>query len=106
LGEAALELTKMMNPAEYKKIIQSWKVKKKIAGRTAVKDYMSPPAFRGGTTKGFQFIDLELGIGLEGYLEGCSKSWVFQETKFEEPKLIYKALLVEKTAPPDVFEKF
>jgi hypothetical protein len=106
LKGSALELTKLMNPAEYKKILQGWKVKKKIAGRTAVKDYMSPPAFRGGATDGYQFIDLELGIGLEGYLEGCPKSWLFKETKFEEPKLTYKALLIEKTAPSAVFEKF
>lgn len=104
--KSALELTKIINPSEYKKIIEGWKVKKKIAGRTAVKNYMSPPTFRGGIVKGFQFIDTELGIGLAGYLEGCPKSWLYQETKFEEPKLVYKALLVETSLSPDVFRIF
>lgn len=105
--KAALELTKMMNPSEYKKIIEGWKVKKKIAGRTAVKDYDSPPTV--GSVigmKGFQFIDAELGIGLAGYLEGCPKIWFYKETKFEEPKIMYKALLVDTTVSPDVFANF
>ncbi|KPJ68551.1 hypothetical protein AMJ44_06280 [candidate division WOR-1 bacterium DG_54_3] len=107
LGEGALELTKMMNPAEYKKIIESWKVRKNIAGRAAVKDYGSPPSFRGILgIKGFQFIDLELGIGLEGYFEGFPKIYQYPEIKFDEPMLSYKALIVEKTVPPEVFEKF
>jgi len=103
--ESALELTKLMNPPEYKKIIESWKVKKEIAGRKAVKDYSSPPPIGGVIgMKGFQFIDIELGIGLAGYLDGCPKSWMYEETKFKEPKLVYKALLVETTVSPDVFE--
>ena len=107
LGKAALELTKMMNPPEYKKIIEGWKVKKKIAGRTAVKDYDSPPTIGAVIgMKGFQFIDTELGIGLAGYLEECPKSWMYKETKFEEPKLMYQALLVETNVYPDVFENF
>lgn len=105
--KSALELTKIMNPSEYKKIIEGWKVKKEIAGRKAVRDYGSPPPFRGIIgIKGFQFIDTELGIGLAGYLEGCPKSWMYEETKFEEPKLTYKALLVETTVSLDVFEIF
>jgi len=107
LGESTLELTKLMNPEEYKKIVESWKTKKEIAGRKAVKDISSPPSFKGHITmKGYQFIDTELGIGLEGYLEGCSKSWVYQETIFEEPELVYKALLVETTVSAEVFENF
>jgi len=105
--EAALELTKIMNPSEYKKTIEGWKVRMKIAGRTAAKEYTPPTQKLGGLSmRGFQFIDLELGIGLAGYLEGCTKSYLFPETKFDEPKLVYKALLVEKTAPLTVFEKF
>ena len=56
--------------------------------------------------KGFQFIDKELGIGLEGYLEGCSKSWLYPETKFEELRLLYRALLGETTVSPDILENF
>jgi hypothetical protein len=105
LGESSLELTKFMNPEQYKKIVEGWKVKKEIAGRKAVKDISSPPPFAGHLTmKGYQFIDIELGIGLEGYLEGCTKSWIYKETIFKEPKLRYKALLVEKTVSQDVFE--
>jgi len=107
LGESTLELTKLMEPEKYKKIIETWKVKKEIAGRTGLKDISSPPPFKGGISmKGFQFIDKELGIGLEGYLEGCSKSWLYPETQFEEPRLLYRALLVETTVSPDVFENF
>ena len=103
--ESALELIKLMNPPEYKKIIESWKVKKEIAGRKAVKDYGSPPTIMGVMgMRGFQFIDIELGIGLAGYLEGCPKSYMYKETKFKEPKLVYKALLVETTVSPDAFE--
>ena len=107
LDESTLELTRLMNPEEYKKIVEGWKVKKEIAGRKAVKNSSSPPAFKGILTmKGYQFIDAELGIGLEGYYEGCSKSYMYEETIFEEPKLVYKALLVETAVPPDVFENF
>lgn len=107
LGESTLELTRLMNPEEYKKIVESWKFKKEIAGRKAVKDISSPPPFKGYLNmKGYQFIDTELGIGLEGYLEGCSKSWVYPETIFEEPKLVYKALVVETAVVPDVFENY
>ena len=45
-------------------------------------------------------------IGLEGYLEGCTKSWIYPETKFKEPKVVYKVLLVETTVSPDVFANF
>ena len=107
LGESDLELTKLMNPEKYQKIVEAWKVIKEIAGRKAVKDIGSPPPFKGGISmKGFQFIDKELGIGLAGYLEGCSKSWIYPETQFKEPKLVYKALLVETTVSPDVFANF
>jgi hypothetical protein len=107
LGEGALELTKLMNPSEYKKIIEGWRVRREIAGRTAAKNYNSPPPFRGILgIKGFQFIDLELGIGLEGYFQGFPKIYQHPEIKFDEPMLSYKALIVEKTVPPDVFEKF
>ena len=106
-NKAALELTKMMNPPEYRKVIESWKVKKAIAGRTAVKDYGSPPSFRGIIgIKGYQFIDTELGIGLEGYLEGFPKLYSKPEIKFDTPKLMFKALIVEKSVPPGVFEGF
>lgn len=107
LGESNLELTKLMEPEKYKEIIETWKVKKEIAGRATIKDISSAPQFKGGISmKGFQFIDKELGIGLEGYLEGCSKSWLYPETQFEEPQLLYKALLVETAVSPDVFENF
>lgn len=107
IRKASLELDKIMNPSQYKKIIEGWKAEKKIAGRAAVKDYMSPPPFRSIIgMKGFQFIDTELGIGLAGYLEGCAKSRIYPETKFKEPKLTYKALLVETTLSPDVFKSF
>ena len=72
-----------------------------------MKDYDSPPTVGGVMgMQGFQFIDTELGIGLEGYLEGCPKSWMYEETIFEEPKLMYQALLVETNVYPDVFENF
>lgn len=107
LEESGLGLTKLMNPEKYKKIVETWKIKKEIAGRTAVKDISSPPLFKGGISmKGFQFIDKELGIGLEGYLEGCTKSWIYPETQFKEPKVVYKVLLVETTVSPDVFANF
>ena len=102
-----LEDMKITDPAKYKQIIDGWKAEKDIAGRAVVKDFSSPLPFKGGIgVEGFQFIDLEYGIGLEGYLTGCPKSWMYKETKFEEPKLVYKVLFVETTVSPDVFENF
>jgi len=101
LETSSLELMKIMKPLKYKKLIEGWKVKEKIAGRISIKNYGSPPFH---FTEGFQFIDKELGIGLAGYLEGCRKGERLKETKFEEPKLVYKALIVETTVSSDVFE--
>ena len=97
---SGLELMKMMKPARYKKLMEGWKVEEKIAGRISVKHYDSPPFHN---TEGFQFIDKELGIGLAGYLEGCRQVERFKKTKFEKPKLVFKALVVETTVSNDVF---
>lgn len=104
LETSAFGLIKLMDSTKYNKILEGWKVKETIAGRTAVKNYNSPPSFWGA--EGYQFIDTELGIGLAGYLEGCRASDTYKETKFEEPKRVYEALVVETTVSPDVFEKF
>lgn len=97
-----LELDKLMNPSRYKRIMEGWKLKQKIAGRTAVKHYYAIPVVAVGV-EGFQFLDTKLGIGLVSYIEECR---AFKEIKFEEPKLRYKALLVETTVSLDVFEIF
>ena len=57
LDESTLEITKLMNPEEYKKIVEGWKVEKEIAGRKAAKNSSSSPSFKGILTmKGYQFI--------------------------------------------------
>lgn len=102
---SGLELDELMNPVRYKKIVEAWKVKQTIAGRTAIKHYWSPaPARFVLITEGFQFIDADLGIGLAGYLEGCRQHVGYKEIRFEEPKLVFKALLVETTVSSDAFE--
>jgi len=97
---SGLDLDKVMNPSKYKKIVEGWKVKQEIAGRTAVKHYGVIPVVMVGAD-GFEFIDTELGVGLAGYLEECR---AYGEIEFEKPQLVYKALLVETTVSPDVFE--
>ncbi len=107
LGALMLEDMKLTDPAKYKQIIEGWKTEKDIAGRKTVKDFSSPLPFKGGIgIEGYQFIDLEFGMGLEGYLTGCHKSWMYEETKFKEPKLVYKTLLIETVVSSDVFEIF
>lgn len=103
---SGLELDKFMDPSGYERTVEGWKIKEKIAGRDAVKHNISPISARFGLAKGFQFIDTELGIGLAGYLEGCAKSLTHKETKFEQPKLVFHALLVETTVSGDLFESF
>jgi hypothetical protein len=103
---SGLELDKFMDPSGYERTVEGWKIKEKIAGRDAVKHNTSPISARFGLAKGFQFIDAELGIGLAGYLEECANSPTHKETKFEQPKLVFQALLVDTAVSGDVFESF
>ncbi len=103
---SGLELDKFMDPSGYERTVEGWKVKEKIAGRDVIKHNTSPISARFGLAKGFQFIDTEFGIGLAGYLEGCTNSLTHKETKFEQPKLVFQVLLVETTVSGDVFESF
>lgn len=99
-----LELLKLTKPLKYKKIIQGWKEKQTIAGRTAIKNYNAAPIFGGG--EGFQLIDTELGIGLIGYIEGYRDLSSGKKFQFKEPSLVFKALVVEITVSDETFEKF
>lgn len=102
LETSGLELTKLMKPLKYKKITEGWKKKEEIAGRATVRNYDAAPIFGGG--EGFQLIDTELGIGLSGYLEEFRNLDTGKKAKFEKPKLIYIALILETTFSDDVFE--
>jgi len=99
---SSYEMMKLIKRDKYDKVMAGWKEKQKIAGRDTVKNYNSAPVFGGG--EGYELIDVALGIGLEGYLEGYRDFGSGGKFQFGGAKLVYKALVVETAVPDDVFE--
>jgi len=99
---SSYEMMKLIKRDKYDKVMAGWKDKQKIAGRDTVKNYNSAPVFGGG--EGYELIDVELGIGLEGYIEEYRDLGSGRRFQFGGAKLVYKALIIETAVPDDVFE--
>ncbi len=102
MEELSYEMMKLTKRNKYDKVLAGWKDKQKVAERDTVKNYNSAPVFGGG--EGYELIDVELGIGLEGYIEEYRDFGSGRKFQFEGAKLVYKALIVETSVPNDVFE--
>lgn len=96
------EMMKLLKRDKYEKVMAGWKDKQDVAGRTTIKNYNSAPVFGGG--EGYELIDVELGIGLEGYIEEYRDFSSGRRFQFGGAKLVYKALIVETSVPDNVFE--
>lgn len=103
---SSLEMDELFNPDSYKQTLNELKKRYESAGRQAAKwetghGLVSFPA------KGFAFIDLEWGIGLEGYLTGQQERAGYHRVVFEKPLCVYKIVSVEtKISDPKVFGKW
>lgn len=103
---SSLEMDELLNPDRYKQTLNELKKRYQSAGRQTAKwetghGLVSFPA------KGFAFIDLEWGIGIEGYLTGQREGGGYQPIVFEKPVCVYKIVSVEtKISDPKVFGKW
>ncbi len=101
---AELDLDKLMDPAKYKATAQEFKKTYDKAGRKTAK-YETGHGIIRFRAQGHAFVDLEWGMGLEGYLTKI-QSPDEPELKLPTPVCIYKVLSVEtKIDDPKVFDK-
>jgi hypothetical protein len=101
---AELDLDKVMEPAKYKAAIQEFKKTYDKAGRKTAK-YETGHGMVRFRAQGHAFVDLEWGMGLEGYLTKI-QSPDEPELKLPAPVCIYKVLSVEtQINDPEVFKK-
>jgi len=102
LGE--LELDKLMDAAKYKATVQELKKTYDKAGRKTAKFETGHGIVR-FRAQGHAFVDLEWGLGLEGYLTKI-QSPDEPAIDLSTPVCIYKVLSLEtKVADPTVFDK-
>ncbi len=102
MEELSYEMMKLTKRNNYDKVLAGWKDKQKVAGRETIKNYNSAPVFSGG--EGYELMDMELGIGLQGYIEEYRDLSSGRKFQFEGAKLVYSALIVETAVPDDIFE--
>jgi hypothetical protein len=102
LGE--LEMEKLMDPAKYKAAVQELKKTYDNAGRKTAR-YETGHGIARFTAKGYAFIDLEWGLGLEGYLTKVQNPEE-PAVALAAPVCLYKVLSLEtKAAEPNIFIK-
>ena len=103
MAVSSLELDEVMNPAKYKATLQELKKTYDKAGRKTAKFETGHGIFR-FRAQGHAFVDLEWGLGLEGYLTKIQSS---DEPAIDlaTPVCIYTVLSLEtKVADPAVFK--
>lgn len=103
---SSLEMDKLLDPEKFKRIMEELKIKQEKAGRQTVKWETSHGLVR-IPDQGYAFVDLEWGIGIEGYLTGQRGGAGFESVEFAKPVCIYRALSIDKRiSDPDVFKKW
>jgi hypothetical protein len=101
---AELEMDKLMDPAKYKASMQELKKTYDKAGRKTAK-YETGHGIVRFRAKGYVFVDLEWGLGLEGYLTVVQNPDE-PAVNLAAPVCLYKVLSLEtKVADPNVFLK-
>lgn len=101
---SGLEMDKLMDPQQYKATLNDLKKTQEKAGRKTVKWNTAHGIVR-FMAQGFVFVDLEWGMGLEGYVTKI-QSGAGQSLTFAKPVCIYKVLSIEtKITDPEIFEK-
>jgi len=103
---SSLEMDELFDPEKYKKTLSELKKRYEKAGRQTAK-WETGHGFINYPSEGFAFIDLEWGIGLEGFLTGQRGGGGFQAVTLKEPLCIYKVLGLEtKISDSQVFNKW
>lgn len=103
---SSLEMDKLLNPEKFKRIMGELRIKQERAGRQTVKWETSHGLVR-IPDQGYAFVDLEWGVGIEGYLTGQRGGAGFEAVEFEKPVCIYRALSIDNMiSSPDVFKKW
>jgi beta-galactosidase GanA len=101
IAVSSLELDEAMDPQKYKATMAELKKTYDKAGRKTAKHETSHGIIR-FRAQGYVFVDLEWGMGLEGYITKIQGSG--QPLNFSEPVCIYKVLSLEtKISDPKVF---
>jgi len=101
---STLEMEEAMNPDQYKKTIADLKKRHVIHGRKTAKWNTNHGLIK-FIAKGYAFVDLEWGMGLEGYLTGGQLQGQ-PAVVFQNPVCIYKLLSLEaKISDSKVFGK-
>jgi hypothetical protein len=99
----SLEMDKLMEPAKYKILVQELKKTYDKAGRKAAK-YETGHGIVRFRAQGYAFVDLEWGLGLEGYLTKI-QSPDEPAIDLSTPVCIYKVLSMEtNVANPAIFK--
>jgi len=94
---STLELEEAMNPDQYKKTVAELKKRQEIQGRKTAKWNTNHGLIK-FIAKGYTFVDLEWGMGLEGYLTGGQVQGQ-PAVVFQNPVCIYKVLSLETKIP-------
>jgi len=101
---STLEMEEVLNPDQYKKTIADLKKRTVIHGRNTAK-WATNHGLIKFMAKGYAFVDLEWGMGLEGYLTGGQLQGQ-PAVVFQNPVCIYKVLSLEaKISDSKVFGK-
>lgn len=99
-----LEMEKAMSPNQYKKMIAELKKRHEIEGRKTAK-WNTGHGLIKFIAKGYAYVDLEWGMGLEGYLTGGQLQGQ-PAVVFQNPVCIYRVLSLEtKISDRKVFGK-
>jgi hypothetical protein len=102
----SLEMDELMDPEKFKKTENELKKRHEKLGRQTAKWETGHGILR-FAAQGYTFVDLEWGIGLDGYLTGKAGGGGIQAVTLDNPVCLYKALeIVTKISDPDVFNKW
>jgi len=97
-----MEMDKVLNPDKYKAFLEELKKTNEVAGRKTAK-WSTSHGFVKIMDQGFAYMDMEWGIGLEGYITEGRSGWG-PPVKFDGPVCVYKALTVSTEKPgEDIF---
>lgn len=106
LAVSSLEMDELFNPEKYKKTVSELKKRYEKAGRQTAR-WETGHGLIHFAAEGFAFIDLEWGIGLEGFVTGQRGGGGIQAATLKEPLCIYKVLELEtKISDPQDLNKW
>ncbi len=106
LAVSSLEMDELFNPDKYKKAVSELKKRYEKAGRQTAR-WETGHGLIHFAAEGFAFIDLEWGIGLEGFVTGQRGGGGIQTVTLKEPVCIYKVLELEtKISDPQDLNKW